>query len=146
MDRLTKEHRSWLMSRVRGKDTKPEWTVRRLLHRLGYRFRVHGKELPGTPDIVFGARKKAIFVHGCFWHGHGCRIGKAPKSRADYWLPKIEANKARDASKARQLTEAGWDVLTVWQCQTGEESTLASDLRNFLGPTKNPIDIQPMNG
>lgn len=133
------------MSRVRGKDTKPEWAVRRLLHRLGYRFRLHRKDLPGTPDIVFGGKRRVIFVHGCFWHGHGCRIGRPPKSRQDYWLPKLEENRLRDASQIRQLVDSGWQVLTIWQCETGDERALASVLNDFLGPAKNPIDTDLSN-
>lgn len=129
------------MSRIRGKDTKPELVVRRLLHRLGYRFRLHRKTLPGTPDLVFPSRRKAIFVHGCFWHAHGCKIGQAPKSRQEYWQPKLARNVERDAEKTDSLLRQGWQSLTVWQCQTRDAELLASLLLDFLGqPGKKPID------
>ncbi len=121
------------MQAVRGKDTGPEWIVRRLLHGLGYRYRLHGKTLPGKPDLVFPARRKAIFVHGCFWHAHGCRYGRPPKSALDYWLPKLEQNKRRDADKRARLEALGWTVLTVWQCETKDIEALTATLRAFLG-------------
>jgi DNA mismatch endonuclease (patch repair protein) len=125
------------MARVGSKNTTPELAVRRLLHRLGYRFRLHCKNLPGTPDIVFPARRKVIFVHGCFWHAHGCAIGRPPKSRSGYWLPKLDANKRRDAAKSADLEAIGWQSFTVWQCQTRKLGELADVLAAFLG-TKNP--------
>ena len=128
----TKEQRRSIMQAVRGKDTGPEWTVRRLLHGLGYRYRLHRKDLPGKPDLVFPGRKKAIFVHGCFWHAHGCRYGKPPKSRLDYWLPKLEQNRKRDAEKRTQLEALGWKVLTVWQCETKTIDALTARLTAFL--------------
>jgi DNA mismatch endonuclease, patch repair protein len=141
VDNRSPESRSALMSRIGGKDTAPELAVRRLLHALGYRFRLHRRDLPGTPDIVFPSRKRAIFVNGCFWHGHGCRIGRAPKSRQEFWLPKLEKNRAKDARNKRALRNRGWGVLTVWQCQTKSQDRLAAQLRFFLGsPGKNPID------
>jgi DNA mismatch endonuclease (patch repair protein) len=106
--------------------------VRRLLHGLGYRFRLHAKHLPGTPDIVFPSRRKAIFVHGCFWHAHGCPIGRPPKSRLDYWLPKLEANGRRDSAKLAELEAIGWAAFTVWQCQTKKLDELAAVLADFL--------------
>jgi DNA mismatch endonuclease (patch repair protein) len=120
------------MQQVKGKDTKPEIIVRSLLHRLGYRFRLHRKDLPGTPDIVFPGRRLALFVHGCFWHGHGCRIGKLPKSRLDYWQPKIAANGDRDRRKEAALTAAGWRVAVVWQCELADREALAVRLRGLL--------------
>jgi DNA mismatch endonuclease (patch repair protein) len=131
-DNRTPESRSALMGRIGGKNTVPELTVRRILHGLGYRFRLHRKELPGTPDIVFPGRHKAIFVHGCFWHAHGCRIGRPPKSRLDYWLPKLEANQIRDEAKRADLEAQGCAVLTIWQCQTKTLDTLADELVIFL--------------
>jgi len=102
----------------RSKDTKPELMVRRKLHAMGYRFRLHGAKLPGKPDIVFPARKKAIEVYGCFWHGHGCSgIGQLPKSRPEYWLPKIASNRDRDARNIRNLKKMGWRVLVLWECE-----------------------------
>jgi len=100
---------------------------------MGYRFRLHRKDLPGTPDIVLPGRRAAIFVHGCFWHGHGCRIGQLPKSRLDYWLPKIEANRERDRRKGGALEAAGWRVLTVWQCEIRDLDVLQERLWIFLG-------------
>jgi DNA mismatch endonuclease (patch repair protein) len=120
------------MQRVKGKDTQPEKIVRSLLHRLGYRFRLHRKDLPGTPDIVFPRRRLALFVHGCFWHGHGCRIGQPPKSRLDYWQPKIEGNRARDQRKEAALAAAGWRVAVVWQCELSDRDSLADRLRHML--------------
>ena len=136
-DNRTPESRSALMARIGGKNTAPELIVRRLLHGLGYRFRLHSKSLPGTPDIVFSGRRKAIFVHGCFWHAHGCRIGRPPKSRLDYWLPKLEANRRRDEAKSVELRAMGWSALTVWQCQTKTLDALTDDLLGFLDG-KNP--------
>jgi DNA mismatch endonuclease (patch repair protein) len=142
-DTRTKEQRRRIMQAVKGKDTGPEWTVRRLLHSLGYRYRLHPRELPGKPDIVFSRRKKAIFVHGCFWHSHGCSIGQPPKSRLDYWLPKLHANKARDQHKAAQLAAMGWSVLTVWQCETKDQEALQEKLVTFVdGSEKKSIDIE----
>jgi DNA mismatch endonuclease (patch repair protein) len=120
------------MRKVKGKDTLPERTVRSLLHRLGYRFRLHRKGLPGTPDIVFPSRHLALFVHGCFWHGHGCRIGHLPKSKLDYWGPKIAANRARDARKQAALAAEGWRSAVVWQCELAELDGLASRLQSLL--------------
>lgn len=108
--------RSRMMSGIRGKDTKPELAVRRALHRAGYRFRLHRKDLPGCPDIVLPKYRAVIFVHGCFWHGHGCRYFKIPKTRTDFWLDKIMANAKRDRLNAESLRAAGWLVLTVWEC------------------------------
>lgn len=127
-DNRTEASRSALMSRIGGKDTAPELIVRKLLHGLGFRFRLHRRDLPGTPDVVLPRLKIALFVHGCFWHGHGCKIGQPPKSRQDYWLPKIERNKARDAEKAAALKTQGWRVLEVWQCETRDRERLAERL------------------
>ena len=120
------------MQRVKGKNTQPEKIVRSLLHRLGYRFRLHRKDLPGTPDIVFPGRRLALFVHGCYWHGHGCRIGQLPKSRLGYWQSKIEANRARDQRKEAALAKAGWRVVTVWQCELADREALADQLQSLL--------------
>lgn len=116
-DRLSPEHRSWLMSRIGGKNTKPEVLVRSLLHRLGYRFSLHRRDLPGTPDIVLPARGAVVFVNGCFWHGHACKRSRMPKSRIDYWALKIDANRRRDVRKRRQLVSLGWKVVVVWECE-----------------------------
>lgn len=140
VDNRTKASRSRLMSRIGSKHTKPELTVRQCLHGLGYRFRLHRKDLPGKPDIVFLGRKKAIFVHGCYWHGHGCKIGKPPKSNLDFWLPKIERNRQRDVEKRSELEANGWAVEEVWQCELKEIQNLEARLQKFLGPTRT-IDI-----
>lgn len=132
MDRLTRERRSWLMSRVRGKDTKPEMAVRRLLHGLGYRYRLHRKDLPGKPDLVFPSRRKAVFVHGCFWHGHDCKYGKLPVSNVDYWRDKIERNKTRDANALHALGSLGWGAFVVWQCDIRDLERLEKALVDFL--------------
>lgn len=131
-DNRTVESRGALMSRIGGKDTAPEMIVRRMLHGVGYRYRLHRRDLPGTPDIVFPGRKKAIFVHGCFWHAHGCSIGRPPKSRPDYWLPKLAANQRRDETKQAELQALGWRVLTVWQCLTRRPEQLRPMLEAFL--------------
>lgn len=115
-DRLSPEQRSALMSRIRSKDTAPEWAVRQLLHGLGYRYVLHDARLPGKPDLVFPARGKVIFVHGCFWHGHDCGRGFRPARNAGFWAAKIEANEARDKQQLRALRQLGWQVLTVWEC------------------------------
>lgn len=143
-DNRTPKSRSALMSRIRGRDTAPELILRRLLHSLGYRFRLYRRELPGTPDIVFPGRRKAIFVNGCFWHGHGCRIGRPPKSRPEFWLPKLERNRAKDIRNGRELRVLGWSVLTIWQCQVKSAETLTERLISFLGPPgKFTIDNSP---
>jgi DNA mismatch endonuclease (patch repair protein) len=116
MDLMSPEQRSALMSRIRAKNTKPEMTVRSMLHRIGYRYRLHVKVLAGTPDLVFTARRKVIFVNGCFWHGHNCSRGTTPKTNAEFWQSKIERNRARDAASLRALRRDGWRTLTVWEC------------------------------
>ena len=131
-DRLTIEQRSNLMRRVRGKDTAPELIVRRLAHAAGFRFRLHRKDLPGKPDLCFPSRRKAMFVHGCFWHGHGCKIGRLPKSRPEYWQPKIARNRERDTAAVAALAALGWRVLTVWQCQTKDRQALLQRIVEFL--------------
>lgn len=116
MDTLTKGERSIRMSLIRGRDTKPEMRVRRLVHALGYRYRLHRRNLPGRPDLVFGPRRKVIFVHGCFWHRHQsplCKLVRLPKSRQDFWLPKLEANQMRDERNKGKLINLGWDVLEI---------------------------------
>ena len=140
-DNRSPESRSALMSRIRGKDTAPEVAVRRVLYSLGYRFSLHRRDLPGTPDIVFQSRRKVIFVNGCFWHAHGCRIGRPPKSRPEFWLPKLQKNRLKDSRNKRALRGLGWGVLTVWQCQTRLRDGLETRLVSYLGPPgKIPID------
>lgn len=121
------------MSRIRSKDTGPERAVRSILHRLGFRFRLHGKGLPGTPDVVLPARGTVVFVHGCFWHGHACKVGKMPKSRTDYWGPKIEANRARDKRKSAKLRREGWRVVTVYECELKAPEKLEKKLKARIG-------------
>lgn len=132
MDHLTPEQRSSNMSRIRGKDTKPEMAVRRLAHAMGYRFRLHRRDLPGSPDLVFPGRRRVIFVHGCFWHGHGCGMAHVSKTRPAYWTRKIERNRARDASNLGSLRELGWDVLVIWECETMDRDALRGRIRGFL--------------
>jgi DNA mismatch endonuclease (patch repair protein) len=136
IDRVSEERRSYIMSRVGSKDTAPEMTVRRLLHRLGYRYRLHAAGLPGRPDLCFPARHKVIFVHGCFWHGHDCRYGHLPKSRVEYWQEKIETNRRRDLDRIRKLADDGWSSLVVWQCETRDTKHLTAKLVGFLGPRR----------
>lgn len=133
MDKLDRARRSALMKRVRRENTAPELLVRRRLFALGYRFTLHAKELPGRPDIVFTRRKKVIFVHGCFWHGHNCRYGGLPKTNSEFWADKIARNRARDARKASELSSLGWSVLTLWQCEIHDELSLTEALQGFLG-------------
>jgi len=135
-DRVSEERRSYIMSRVGSKDTGPEMIVRRLLHRLGYRFRLHDRDLPGSPDIVFRRKRKVVFVHGCFWHGHSCRQGNPPKSKASYWGPKIAANRDRDARNIEELRKEGWESLILWQCKLEDREKLQELLVSFLGPVK----------
>ena len=134
MDDLTPEKRSWNMSRIRGSNTKPELLVRSLLHRLGYRFRLHRRDLPGTPDIVLPKHRTVIFVHGCFWHRHpGCRYAYAPKSRVQFWKKKFAANVGRDARTRRTLEQAGWQVLVVWECELRDMAGLSDRLTSEIG-------------
>lgn len=115
-DKLSPEGRSALMSRIRAKDTQPEMAVRRLLHALGYRYVLHDKRLPGKPDLVFPGRRKVIFVHGCFWHGHSCGRGFRPSSNAAFWAAKIDSNRSRDRRNVRAIRAQGWRVFIVWEC------------------------------
>ena len=131
-DWLTPEQRRRVMQAIKSKDTKPEMTVRRLVHRMGYRYRLHKKGLPGRPDLVFGGRRKIIFVHGCFWHAHSCKYGRAPKSRQGYWLPKLKRNKERDAENRSELRELGWRVMTIWECEIKDTAALMNRITEFL--------------
>ena len=126
------------MRRIRKTDTQPEMRVRRAAHSLGYRFRLHRRDLPGTPDLVFPRLNKVVHVHGCFWHQHpGCRLARLPKSRLDYWRPKLERNRARDLETAAALQSAGWSVLVIWECQVPDDEAAASILRPFLSEVDN---------
>ena len=134
MDKLTPERRSGNMRSIRSKDTAPEMHLRSLLHRLGYRFRLHRPDLPGKPDIVFPSRRKIIFLHGCFWHQHeGCREGRIPDTRRCYWQPKLARTKERDCQTRKALQSAGWHVLTVWECQLEKDTdTTMLRVKHFL--------------
>jgi DNA mismatch endonuclease, patch repair protein len=136
-DKLTSARRSANMSKIRSRDTAPELAVRRLAHAMGYRFRLHKKDLPGKPDLVFPGRKAVIFVHGCFWHQHpdpACLDGRRPKSRPEYWTPKLDGNIARDERRQAELKAAGWRVLVLWECDIGRGQNLEASLLAFLGP------------
>jgi len=132
-DTLTPQERSRRMAAVRPVDTKPEFVVRRLVHGMGYRYRLHRRDLPGTPDLVFPARRAVVFVHGCFWHRHeGCALARIPKSRVEFWTQKLEGNRERDTRKLKELRAAGWRVLVIWECELKNSKTLARRLRRFL--------------
>lgn len=138
-DTLSPRQRSERMGLVRDKDTKPELLVRRLVHSMGYRYRLHSRKLPGHPDMVFASREKVIFVHGCFWHRHGevspgvdCPLTRLPKSKLDFWIPKFEKNKLRDKENQAKLRDMGWDLLVVWECQLGDVDELSLRIREFL--------------
>lgn len=125
--------RSALMARIRGKNTKPEILVRKFVSRLGYRYRLHGKGLPGTPDLVFPQRRKVIFVHGCFWHRHkNCKKATTSKTRTEFWSKKFADNKKRDRAKVAQLKRAGWDCLIVWECETNDLPRQEGLIKMFL--------------
>ncbi|WP_077962665.1 very short patch repair endonuclease [Ensifer adhaerens] len=134
VDKLTPERRSANMARIASKNTKPEMIVRRMAHAMGYRYRLHRRDLPGKPDLVFPSRRAIIFVHGCFWHRHpdpSCKDATLPKSRRDYWVPKIARNEERDQQHIESLTAEGWRVLVIWECETTADN-LADRLRDFL--------------
>ena len=131
-DRISPSLRSRNMSRVRGKDTAPEMLVRRLVHRMGYRYRLHRRDLPGTPDLVFSSRRKVIFVHGCFWHQHDCRRGKRPSSNVKFWNTKLDENLRRDKANILALQKDDWSILIVWECETKELEPLSRRIEAFL--------------
>lgn len=134
MDKLTPAERSQNMSRIHGKDTGPELTVRKILWRLGVRYRLHRRDLPGKPDIVIGTKRKIIFVHGCFWHRHlRCKDATLPKTHIAFWRAKLDRNAERDAEHISALIRLGWDVQVVWECQTRDVKQLATELRAFIG-------------
>ena len=129
MDHISKEKRSWNMSLIRSKNTKPEVFVRSIVHRLGFRFRLYKNNLPGKPDIVLKKYKTVIFVHGCFWHQHkNCRRSNIPKSNREYWIPKLERNQERDAINKKKLKKDGWSVVVAWECQGKDPETLKINL------------------
>ena len=132
-DTLTPERRSDNMSRVKGRNTKPELLIRSLAHRLGYRFRLHRTDLPGKPDLVFPGRRAVIFVHGCFWHGHTCKRGSLkPKTNAAFWVAKLGRNIERDSAQIRQLKGMGWRALIIWECEIKNERKVATRINKFL--------------
>ena len=136
-DRISPERRSWNMSRIKGRDTAPEMRVRRLLFRMGYRYRLHAPELPGRPDLVLRPRRKAVFVHGCFWHWHeGCPKFRLPATRTEFWENKLRTNRERDALNIARLEADGWKALTVWECEIADTDRLAESLILFLGPVR----------
>ncbi len=133
VDSLSPEERSEIMARVRSKNTRPELLVRKLVFALGYRYRLHDRRLPGSPDLVFRPRRKIIFVHGCFWHQHaGCAIARVPKSRQEFWTRKFEGNKLRDQRNKRALARQGWKVLTIWECQLTDPERVSARIGRFL--------------
>jgi DNA mismatch endonuclease, patch repair protein len=133
MDTLTPAERSRRMALVKSRDSRAEQTVRRLLHGAGYRFRLHDRALPGTPDLVFASRRKAIFVHGCFWHRHArCARARLPKSRQEFWLPKLEGNRGRDRRQRARLRRAGWASLVVWECELADPVAIMLKMLRFL--------------
>lgn len=132
-DDLTPEQRRKCMAAIRSKDTKPEMIVRRAVHAMGYRYRLHRRELPGCPDLVLPKHRKAIFVHGCFWHAHTCRAGvRLPASNVDYWKKKRDGNVKRDKEAQAKLKELGWELLTIWECETKKSESLVMILKDFL--------------
>lgn len=134
MDNVSVKKRSEIMRNIRSKNTEPELFVRSMTHRMGYRFRLHAKYLPGKPDLVFPSRKKVIFVHGCFWHHHeGCSDAAFPKSNKQFWIPKLLLNRERDQNTLRALKQLGWKVLVVWECQISNTAALSRRIKRFLG-------------
>jgi len=133
MDSLAKEHRSWNMSQIKGKNTAPEMRVRKTLFRMGYRFRLHRKDLPGCPDIILPRYETIIFVHGCYWHRHqGCKNLYTPKTRIDFWTEKFAENVERDRRHERELNKLGWNVGIVWECETEDETLLIQRIENIM--------------
>jgi len=135
VDTLTSVERSARMARVRGKDSKPEMLVRRLVHAMGFRYRLHDRRLPGSPDLVFPRLRKVIFVHGCFWHRHEdihCKLARWPKSRLDFWRPKLQGNRERDLRHQAELEKLGWRIFVVWECRMRDKEQLENELREFL--------------
>lgn len=132
-DKFSTAERSAIMRAIKSKNTTPELRVRKLVHAMGYRYRLHRKDLPGAPDLAFPGRRKAIFVHGCFWHGHECARGaRAPKNNAEYWATKISRNKKRDSQSLEQLFHMDWSVLALWECELRDEAKLKARLIAFL--------------
>lgn len=142
MDNLSPQRRSENMRKIRSKDTSPELMLRKLVHGLGYRFRLHRRDLPGKPDLAFPSRKKVIFLHGCFWHQHrACREGRLPGTRKEYWEPKLARNQERDVRAEAELKASGWDVLTLWECEVEKDlKAVVPRLKRFLeAPAKSRV-------
>jgi DNA mismatch endonuclease, patch repair protein len=135
---MSREKRSALMGRIRGRNTGPEMIVRRLLYALGYRYRLHARELPGKPDIVLRNRQVAVFVHGCFWHRHDCGLAYIPKTRPEFWQRKFEGNVIRDQSTKRAVEAAGWRVIVIWECQLSDLAALGRSVAREIGPPGDP--------
>jgi DNA mismatch endonuclease (patch repair protein) len=131
-DSLSVAERSHRMSLIKHSDTRPEMTVRRIIHGMGYRYRLHDKKLPGKPDLVFKSRRKVIFVNGCFWHLHDCGTYNVPKSRIEFWMPKLKRNAERDREVRRELEASGWKHLTIWECELRDQERIAQRIREFL--------------
>ena len=145
-DRISEERRSYNMSRIKSSNTALELAVRRLIHGMGYRYRLHDKSLPGKPDIVFRPRRKVIFVHGCFWHQHpsaDCADSRTPKSNQGYWAPKLERTKRRDAENRQRLIDNGWESLIVWECELQESQNLSARIKHFLDTPSPPSPASP---
>lgn len=139
MDIVSSEKRSRMMAGIKGKNTKPEMLVRRLVHKMGFRFRLHRKDLPGSPDLVFPRLRKVIFVHGCFWHRHpGCKFAYTPKSNIRFWTEKLEANTRRDALALQALDALGWEVLIAWECEVSNLPALEHRVKSFLAEEQPP--------
>jgi DNA mismatch endonuclease (patch repair protein) len=149
MDKLTKEKRSWNMSRVKSKNTKPELLIRSYLHKMGYRFRLHVKQLPGSPDIVFPKYRAVIFVHGCFWHGHNsCGGGKLPKTRPEFWREKVSENVTRDQMAYTQLNLLGWRIAIVWECalkNKGVTNDTVNRIHKWIRSSSNYLELPRPN-
>jgi DNA mismatch endonuclease (patch repair protein) len=140
VDSIDQATRSALMARVRSKNTRPELIVRKMLFAAGYRYRLHAKNLPGSPDLVFSGRKKVIFIHGCFWHRHdNCNRAQLPKSRVEFWSEKLNSNRSRDMRTYEALSQRGWQVHVVWECELRDCQTLLTELRSFLGPVGSAV-------
>lgn len=135
VDKISVTQRSRNMAAVPSRNTKPEKVVRSVLHSLGFRFRLHQKSLPGSPDIVLKRHNAVILVHGCFWHGHDCRRGKMPSTQQEFWIPKLVGNRERDARQAKELRALGWRVLTIWECEAKDEAKLSERLTHWFKVT-----------
>ena len=140
-DRISEERRSYNMRQIKSSNTAVELSVRSMLHRMGYRYRLHDRGLPGTPDVIFSRKRKVIFVHGCFWHQHPnpeCSDARLPKSKQEYWVPKLSRTRDRDSVNQTKLSEKGWEHLVVWECELKDQERLRSRLVGFLGSSKSP--------